>query len=59
MYLVLAGQTPLEAIDRMAQEALILPSQLGVKINKPIEKTAQSPGGKSGRPLPGGGRVSE
>jgi LAS superfamily LD-carboxypeptidase LdcB/serine/threonine protein kinase len=39
MYRSITGQTPLEAIDRMAQDDLQTPLQLGVKINKPLEKT--------------------
>jgi len=39
MYRAITGKTPLEAIDRMAQDDLQTPSQLGVKIDKPLEKT--------------------
>ena len=39
VYRAITGQAPLEAIDRMAEDDLQLPSQLGVKIDKPLEET--------------------
>jgi len=41
MYRAMTGQPPLEAIDRMSEDELILPSQMGVKITNLHERALQ------------------
>jgi len=38
MYRVITGQTPLEAIDRLAEDDLVTPSELGVEIEPGLER---------------------